>query len=118
MKKISDENEFKSLNIPKVVFNNKNKLMYMSRSPIPITKANKFEIGYKQVCIYGFPADSLTSFLKYKHKSKFEKVEDIEILRFLEMGFDIEMIEFKNDYIAVDTKEDLIKVQKYLDGDF
>jgi 3-deoxy-manno-octulosonate cytidylyltransferase (CMP-KDO synthetase) len=43
-----------------------------------------------------------------------EEEEDIEILRFLEMGYEVRMIELSNDSIAVDTQEDLEIVRKIL----
>ena len=43
----------------------------------------------KQVCIYSFPRKTLLQFSATKNKSSLEKIEDIEILRFLEMGFKV-----------------------------
>lgn len=45
-------------------------------------------------------------------KSPVEEIEDIEILRFLEMGWCIKMIELSGDSIAVDTPKDLEAVRK------
>ena len=42
-------------------------------------------------------------------KSPVENIEDIEILRFLEQGWDIKMIELDGSSIAVDTPNDLQK---------
>ena len=40
--KIRDEKQFRSGNVPKVVFRKDGRLLYMSRSPIPVTKKQKF----------------------------------------------------------------------------
>ena len=40
------------------------------------------------------------------------KIEDIEILRFVDNGIKVKMIEFQKSSIAVDTLSDLIKVRK------
>ena len=45
-----------------------------------------------------------------KNKTKNEKIEDIEILRFLDLGYKIFMVEVTNSSIAVDTPEDLKKI--------
>ena len=110
--KIRDKKEFFNLNIPKVVTNEKYDLMYMSRSPIPISKNGIHKKSYKQVCIYSYPRKKLKFFGSHKIKSKNEIIEDIEILRFLDNNYKIKMIEFKNSSIAVDTYSDLIKVRK------
>ena len=74
-------------NLPKVVVNNKNELIYISRSMVPGSKRkiskNKF---YKQVCIYAFNKSQLKKFYDLKKKSYIEKIEDIEILRFFDLN--------------------------------
>ena len=47
-------------------------------------------------------------------KSSVEEIEDIEILRFLEMGWRVKMIELSGSSIAVDTPKDLESVRKKL----
>ena len=43
-------------------------------------------------------------------------IEDIEILRFLELGFDVNMIEVSGSSIAVDIPEDVTKVEAALNA--
>ena len=50
-------------------------------------------------------------------KSQLEKIEDIEILRFFEINIPIKMILLSNSSIAVDVKEDVKKVEKYLSNE-
>ena len=45
-------------------------------------------------------------------KSKLEKAEMIEAIRFIENGMKIKILEVKNDYIGIDTIEDLTKARK------
>ena len=49
-----------------------------------------------------------------KDKTELEKIEDIEILRFLELGYKIKMVNVSENSIAVDTPTDLKKVVRYL----
>ena len=107
---IFEESDFYNTSIPKVVFRPDGRLMYMSRSSIPGNKSNSFNIGFRQVCIYAYPIDSLKSLIKHSSKTPFESEEDIEVLRFLELGFDIRMLKLSNDSISVDVKEDISKV--------
>lgn len=112
--KISNKKDFYSLNVPKVVFDNHRNLLYMSRSSIPGNKKNKFLEGYKQVCIYSFPYKELQYFGKMKKKTKFENTEDIEILRFIELGIKVKMLEVSQSSIGVDTIEDLKRVENII----
>ena len=77
-------------------------------------KNNQFNFGFRQVCIYAFPKKALAAFAKLGKKTFFEAEEDIEILRFLEMGYEVQMIEMSGDSILVDNPEDVEKVLKYI----
>ena len=109
---IKDKKNFYSPNIPKVVFDNNENLLYMSRSPIPINKKQKFVKAWRQVCIYSFPYKSLKIYTSVKKKTTLESIEDLESNRFLELGYQVKMLKMSNKSVAVDTKEDLVKVRK------
>lgn len=111
---IDDESDYRSVSIPKVVFRPDGRLLYMSRSPIPGNKSNKFSLSYRQICAYAFPKKALKEFSKSNRKTLLENEEDIEILRFLELGYEVRMIEMSNVSIPVDHQEDLQKVIKKL----
>tara|TARA_X000000950_G_scaffold272586_1_gene355303 strand:+ start:1639 stop:2376 length:738 start_codon:yes stop_codon:yes gene_type:complete len=103
-------------NLPKVITNEKNLMIYMSRSTIPGFKNDSQKnIKYKkQVCIYGFNKDDLTKFKNFGRKSYLESKEDIEILRFLELKKEILMFECSGSSLAVDVPEDVKIVEKFL----
>lgn len=107
---IESEEDFRSLSIPKVVFRPDGRLLYMSRSPIPGNKKAEFEKSWRQICIYAFPKEALVEFAKQSVKTDLEALEDIEILRFIETGYDVRMIELSDQSIAVDNPEDIAKV--------
>ena len=111
---IDNENDFNNLNIPKVVTRNDGRLLYMSRAPIPSSKNYRFEKAMKQVCIYAIPYDVLITFGSLKEKTSLESIEDIELLRLLEIGYEIKMIEVSKSSIAVDTLEDLKKIRSII----
>jgi 3-deoxy-manno-octulosonate cytidylyltransferase (CMP-KDO synthetase) len=108
---IETEAEFRSRTIPKVIVRQDGQMMYMSRAPIPGTKDNSFQFSRKQICVYSFPRKALADFTKNGGKTPHEEVEDIEILRFAEMGWEVQMIELSGTSIAVDTPEDLERVR-------
>lgn len=113
MKKITSNEELNSVDIPKVVTDNNNNLLYMSRLPVPTNST--YESAYKQVCIYAFPLNALKFFGIDKSKSKNEVLENIEILRLIDNGINVEMLETKNESYAVDRQEDLEKVLNLID---
>jgi 3-deoxy-manno-octulosonate cytidylyltransferase (CMP-KDO synthetase) len=114
MCRLKNEDEFRSFTIPKVVTSKSGNLLYMSRSPIPVTKTNQFSSGFKQVCIYAFSKEHLEFFSSHQQKTEIEGIEDIEILRFLENDIPVKMIEVEASSIAVDVPDDVQKVIKLL----
>ena len=116
MSEINNAHDFNNINIPKVVVNSSNGLIYMSRSPIPLGKNNNpsFDNVYRQVCIYAFTKDALKFYGCSSTKSSIEEIEDIEILRLLENNCKIQMLKVKSDSIAVDLPEDILKVESVL----
>lgn len=113
---IISEDEFRSFTVPKVVVSKTGNLLYMSRSPIPITKSNDFCFGFKQVCVYAFSKEHLKFFSSHQFKTPIEQVEDIEILRFLENDIPVKMLEVRSASIAVDVPSDVQKVISKLKG--
>ena len=111
---IKEKKLFINSSIPKVVFDKKGYLLYMSRGPIPSNKALKFKKAWRQICAYSFPRNALIDFKKTKNKTTIESLEDIEILRFLEKGYKVKMIRMSNKSLSVDNIEDLEKVKIYL----
>lgn len=100
------------ISIPKVILNNKNELIYMSRSLIPFNHSNTKTKYFKQICIYSFPRKILKLF--NNKKTIIEKNEDIEILRLVEKGVTIKMINVKTKSFAIDTIQDFEKLKKLL----
>jgi len=111
---ISDKENVENINIPKVLINEQEKLIYISRSVLPGLKDSALKPDYflKQVCIYVFSKADLKAFKEFGRKSKSEMYEDIEILRFFELNIDVKMVFCTSGSLAVDTPEDVIVVEK------
>jgi 3-deoxy-manno-octulosonate cytidylyltransferase (CMP-KDO synthetase) len=116
MSKLNLDEDPCNINIPKVVTNETNDLVYMSRLAIPGYKnlENKPANYYKQVCIYAFNREQLLKFGDFGRKSKLENSEDIEILRYMELNIPIKMVEVVGNSYAVDIEEDIIVVENRL----
>jgi 3-deoxy-manno-octulosonate cytidylyltransferase (CMP-KDO synthetase) len=104
---LTDEQQFRNASVPKVVMGPGHRLLYMSRAPIPTTKGHGFVKAWRQVCAYAFPRAALQAFAGCQAKMPLEAVEDIEILRFLELGWGVRMVPMSSDSIAVDTPADV-----------
>jgi 3-deoxy-manno-octulosonate cytidylyltransferase (CMP-KDO synthetase) len=106
-----------NVNIPKVVVNKFNDLLYMSRLSVPGIKSVKkdHQPDYKkQVCIYAFNQEELKAFGNQQEKAVFEGFEDIEILRFFDLNIPVKMVETSGSSLAVDVIEDVEKVVEEL----
>ncbi len=105
-----------NINIPKVIFTEDKRMVYMSRQPLPGFKvgSNAPKKYYKAVCIYAFNKKELMAYTNYGRKSTLEYSEDIEILRFLEFGKTIRLVETYAGSLAVDVPEDVVIVEKAL----
>lgn len=115
---ISDREDPTSRNIPKVITAENGRMVYMSRVPLPGFKDERYAPSryMKQVCIYGFTKDDLRAFAAFGRKSALEACEDIEILRFLELGRNIMMFECSQGSLAVDAPGDVSAVEAALSG--
>ena len=116
MCQINEEADFRNPNIPKVVTQKDGRLLYMSRAPIPTNKKLEFKKAMKQVCIYAFPKSTLKKFAAQTTKTPIESIEDIEILRFLEIGVPVKMVEVSRSSISVDYPEDVKRVENALNS--
>ena len=111
---IQTSEDFYNTNIPKVVTDQNLKLLYISRAGIPASKDQRYFQGMKQVCIYALSPAALAEFGVSKKKTENELIEDIEILRLLDKGYEVKMVEVSDSSVAVDIKEDITKVLEKL----
>lgn len=104
-------------NTPKVVMSGQGKALYFSRSPIPYLRGEKQEEWglkasfYKHIGLYAYRANVLRELTKLE-QGVLEKAESLEQLRWLENGYDIYVREVVSENMAVDTPEDLERLQK------
>jgi 3-deoxy-manno-octulosonate cytidylyltransferase (CMP-KDO synthetase) len=113
---LGSEEDSDNINIPKVITTETGDMVYMSRRALPgyKTTENRPQSYFKQVCIYAFTYEELRRFATFGRKSKLEGCEDIEILRFLELGISVKMIPTSSGTYAVDTPRDVAVVEEAL----
>ncbi len=110
---ISNSNEINSKTIIKVIVNEKDELLYMSRLPIPYSNSHLLAEFRQQIPVYGFTRAALKLFSE-KNKTLNEQYEDIELLRFLDLGYKLKMVETFASSIAVDVVDDVKKIEDFL----
>ncbi|WP_417832380.1 3-deoxy-manno-octulosonate cytidylyltransferase [Terasakiella sp.] len=117
-KRIDTEEEFHDPNCIKTVIAQNGDALCFSRQPIPYAALEGFEniMAYKQVCIIPFRKDAL---LKYTELAPTpgEIAESVDMMRFLEHGIPVRMIETPHNSHAVDTPEDLKNVTAMMEKD-
>jgi 3-deoxy-manno-octulosonate cytidylyltransferase (CMP-KDO synthetase) len=101
-------------NVVKVITDLCNRALYFSRSSIPHhrSKENHATV-YKHVGVYAFRKNALIDF--YQHApTPLELAEQIEAIRYLEMGKTIQMIETQFEGVGIDVPEDLERAKKLM----
>ena len=114
-KVITDMDEVNSHTIIKVIVNEADEVMYMSRLAVPFSNSSLVQNFRQQIPVYGFAKEALSIFSKYT-KTINEKFEDVELLRFIDLGYKIKMKETNVNSIAVDIPEDIKKVEAFLNN--
>jgi len=117
MAAIKDRADFEDPNTIKVTVDQDNFALYFSREPIPSRKKYKKEVPMlKQVCVIPFRRDFLTKFSRLK-ATPLEIVESIDMLRILESGGKVKMVNSAYETFSVDTIDDLRRVAQLLKRD-
>ena len=117
-RRIESEVEWKDQNTIKVVTNLSGDALYFSRQPIPTDRIlGKDQVPLlKQVCIIPFRRETLLTYARLE-PTPLEQAESIDMIRFLEHGYPVRMIETEFDSSAVDTQEDLVRVEALMRKD-
>ncbi len=108
--------EINDPNHVKTVFDRDNYALYFSRSAIPFQR-NPEEVEtptyYKHLGFYAYRKGFLLTFVALP-EGEWERFEKLEQLRALEYGYKIKVVLTKHDSIEVDTPEDLLRVEKFI----
>lgn len=115
IKKIEDVEELSNASVVKVVKSQQGKALYFSRQAIPFQRNENLQNWltkqdyFKHIGLYAFKTEALAK-IKNLQPSGLEKSEALEQLRWLENGLDIYTTETQRQSIAIDTPEDLLKL--------
>jgi 3-deoxy-manno-octulosonate cytidylyltransferase (CMP-KDO synthetase) len=110
---IHEEQEWRDKNCIKVVCAENGDALYFSRQPIP----SNFRAGggnvWKQICVIPFRRDFLLEYTSMK-PTPLEVAESVDMLRLLEHGSPVRMIDTRYRSHAVDTPADLKLVSQLM----
>ncbi len=98
-------------NLIKVITDLDNNVLYLSRAQIPFEFKNINKDVKKHLSIISFTPNALKKFASH-NQTALEKIEDIELLRALEIGIKIKSISLKGDSFSIDVKSDYYKAKK------
>lgn len=103
-------------NIIKVIKDKNNFVLYLSRGNIPFEYKDTTSNVDKHLSIVSFLPNALEKFALHK-KTTLEKIEDIELLRALEIGLKIKSLSLKGDSFSVDVLKDFNRASKKMIND-
>lgn len=117
MSSLQSRVEQEDINEVKVVVDQHGFALYFSREPIPSWKKGAKALPmYKQVCIMPFQRDFLLRFNALP-PTPLEMAESVDMLRVLEHGGKVKMVETKCLTFSVDTEEDRQHVEALMQTD-
>ena len=90
----------------KVVVSTENLLLYTTRSPLPYPKGG-LDFDYMKFVGIGVFSKFALSFYNDTPKSKLERIEECDLIRFIDKRIPVEMVEVSCRNISVDTPKDL-----------
>lgn len=112
---IGSEEELRSPHVIKTAMSRSGRALYFSREAIPTLHGQQFVAGawLKQVCILAFRRNALRMFASLP-ESPLEVRESIDMLRFLENDMSVHLALTEVETHAVDTPEDLRRVEQLM----
>lgn len=118
VRKIDNEADYMDFNTIKVVMNQRNEALYMSRRPIPSLAKSGFAgtAAHKQVCIIPFRRETLFQYTRLA-PTPLEQLESVDMMRLLEHGLTVKMVPTEFNTQAVDTPADLARVEQLMKND-
>lgn len=116
MNAFTSVDDFQNPNQPKVVCDPQGFALYISRAAIPYPRPG-VEIGrFRQLGVYAFTRETLAEYRKLS-PTPLEQAESIDMMRFLEHGYRLRMVESPYPALGVDTPDDLRRVEAMMVDD-
>lgn len=105
--------EAENRDVVKAVVKKDKRLVYASRLPVPAGREGH-QARWKQLGLYAFNREDLRKFTGHGRRAELEAAEDIEILRFIEIGVPVRMVIVRGSAQAVDKPEHIAIVEELM----
>jgi 3-deoxy-manno-octulosonate cytidylyltransferase (CMP-KDO synthetase) len=106
--------DYRSPHVVKCVFDISGRALYFSRSPIPYSKKEcEKPSGFQHIGLYAYRPSLLLKIGSMKD-TDLQRLEDLEQLRLLELGYRIKVAVVDDEALGIDTPQDLRKLEELL----
>lgn len=100
----------------RVLSSNSGRIMYLSRAKVPHQYKEFIHSVSKHVSVISFEKKALVKYSSLK-KSKYETIEDVELLRALENDMRVYTVKLEGDSFSIDVNDDYLKAQVTIKND-
>lgn len=107
------EGEAENRDVVKAALKKGNRLAYASRAAIPAGH-DAHQAQWKQLGLYAFTRAELIAYSAATRRTELEEAEDVEILRFLDLGIPVHMCEVSGSAQAVDLPSHIPVIEQML----
>jgi 3-deoxy-manno-octulosonate cytidylyltransferase (CMP-KDO synthetase) len=111
---VNNDDKLQDKNVVKTITDMNSNAIYYSRLPIPYQQKESTPFK-QQLGLYCFDRHMLKIFPSLLVGDN-EKAESVEMLRYIENGYAVNMVEVEDEGLSVDTIEDLKKVEEFLNN--
>jgi len=111
---VNNDDKLQDKNVVKTITDMNSNAIYYSRLPIPYQQKESTPFK-QQLGLYAFNRHMLKLFEELE-VGELEKAESVEMLRYIENGFAVNMIEVEDHGLSVDTEDDLKRVEEFLNA--
>ena len=111
---VNNDYKLQDKNVVKVITDMNSNAIYYSRLPIPYQQKSSPQFK-QQLGLYCFDRHMLNIFTNLLVGDN-EKAESVEMLRYVENGYAVNMVEVDDEGLSVDTIEDLKRVEEFLNN--
>lgn len=111
---VNNDDKLQDKNVVKTITDMNSNAIYYSRLPIPYQQKES-PLFKQQLGLYCFDRHMLEIFPNLLVGDN-EKAESVEMLRYIENGYAVNMVEVEDEGLSVDTIEDLKRVEEFLNN--
>lgn len=107
-----NEADFRDPSKAKVVCAPDGRLLFTSRAGIPLDIRGNFASAERAIWLFAFYRDALERYVEQRTYSKIDRIEQLDIIRFLELDIPVYCIDMIGDSWAVDEPKDVKIVEE------